>query len=271
MMLSLTSSGVASTLRHMDASSRRMQDVSMRLASGSRVSRARFDASGLQISERMKVRAEGFELAASNIQDGLSLAKVAEDGMTAVIDQLGRIQELALQSMNGTMSNQDRLTLDAEVQERLSEIARLMEEVEFNGIGLLKGDSSVDLQVGPSDDDQFELRLLGVDFVVDALAGRHARNQNQATILHGVSSTMMGRLIQMRSQQASQTRRLESMLDVARSSRVPLEAAASRIADADLAEETAAYARESILQQASVAVLSQAMRAPELALQLLRP
>ena len=197
----------------------------MRLASGSRVSRARFDASGLQISERMKVRAEGFELAARNIQDGLSLAKVAEDGMTAVIDQLTRIQELALQSMTGTISNQDRLALDAEVQERLGEITRLMDAVEFNGIGLLQGDSSIDLQVGPSDD----------------------------------------------AQQASQTRRLESMLDVARSSRVPLEAAASRIADADLAEETAAYARESILQQASVAVLSQAMRAPELALQLLRP
>jgi flagellin len=251
--LSFQSSGVATTLRHMDASSRRMQDVSMRLASGSRVTSARFDASGLQISERMRVRAEGFELAARNIQDGQSLARVAEDGMSAVIDQLGRIQELSLQAMNGTLSDEDRLTLDAEVQERVSEIARLMQETEFNGIALLQGDSSVTLQV-----------------VVTALTGRSAQTKNQATVMHAVSSTMMGRLIQMRSQQASQQSRLDSMLSAAQSSRIPLEAAASRIADADLAEETAAYARESIMQQASVAVLAQAMRAPELALQLLR-
>lgn len=270
MNLSFQSSGVATTLRHMDASSRRLQDVSMRLASGSRVTSARFDASGLQISERMRVRAEGFELAARNIQDGQALARVAEDGMSAVIDQLGRIQELSLQAMNGTVSDQDRLTLDAEVQERLDEIARLMEETEFNGIKLLQGDSSVTLQVGPNEDDRFELDLLGVDFVVTSLTGRNTRTKNQATVMHAVSSTMMGRLIQMRSQQASQQSRLDSMLSAAQSSRVPLEAAASRIADADLAEETAAYARESILQQASVAVLAQAMRAPELALQLLR-
>jgi flagellin len=145
-----------------------------------------------------------------------------------------------------------------------------MQETEFNGIALLQGDSSVTLQVGPSEDDRFELDLLGVDFVVTALTGRSAQTKNQATVMHAVSSTMMGRLIQMRSQQASQQSRLDSMLSAAQSSRVPLEAAASRIADADLAEETAAYARESILQQASVAVLAQAMRAPELALQLLR-
>ena len=74
--------------------------------------------------------------------------------MTVVIDQRPG-SELALQSMTGTISNQDRLALDAEVQERLGEITRLMDAVEFNGIGLLQGDSSIDLQVGPSDDDQF--------------------------------------------------------------------------------------------------------------------
>ena len=121
--------------RHMANVTNRIQGNYSRLASGLRIASAADDAAGLAISERMRSQIRSFSVAARNAQDGLSLAQTAEGALGEVSNILSRMRELAMQSSNGTLSNNDRTTIDAEFEELKSEINRIATETEFNGTG----------------------------------------------------------------------------------------------------------------------------------------
>lgn len=111
-----------------------------KLASGFRINRAGDDASGLAISEKMKAQIKGLETASANAQDGISLVQTAEGNLTEVHDMLNRMVELATKSANGTLQNEvDRDALQAEVNDLKSEINRIRDSANFNGIKLLNG------------------------------------------------------------------------------------------------------------------------------------
>ncbi len=135
--------------RHMANVTNRIQGNYSRLASGLRIASAADDAAGLAISERMRSQVRSFSVAARNAQDGLSLAQTAEGALGEVSTILSRMRELAMQSSNGTLSANDRTTLDAEFEELKSEINRIATETEFNGTALLEGtNTAITIQVG---------------------------------------------------------------------------------------------------------------------------
>ena len=111
-----------------------------KLSSGFRINRAGDDASGLAISEKMKAQIKGLETASANSQDGISLIQTAEGALTEVHDMLNRMVELAGKAANGTMdANVDRQALQKEVDALKSEIDRIAQGTNFNGIKLLDG------------------------------------------------------------------------------------------------------------------------------------
>lgn len=112
-----------------------------KLSSGFRINRAGDDASGLAISEKMKAQIKGLETASSNSQDGISLIQTAEGALTEVHDMLNRMVELAGKAANGTMDETvDRQALQKEVDALKSEINRIADGTNFNGIKLLNGE-----------------------------------------------------------------------------------------------------------------------------------
>ncbi|MEA5098048.1 MAG: flagellin, partial [Burkholderiaceae bacterium] len=120
-----------------------------RLSSGLRINNAKDDAAGLSISDRMTSQINGMNQAARNANDGISLAQTAEGSLSQVSTNLQRIRTLALQSANSTNSASDRSALNSEVQQLLSEIQRVSETTQFNGLNLLDGSfSSAQFQVG---------------------------------------------------------------------------------------------------------------------------
>lgn len=271
MNLSFSATGVASVLRHMQATQGRLQESSLRLASGSRVARTAFDAAGAQIASRMRVRASGYGIAARGVQDCLSLMNTSEDALASAVEQIERIKELALHAMTGTLSPEDRQIITMEVEARMAEFGRIATDTEYNGQQLLFGAFDLTLRTGPDPGDTMVINMNGIDFVLVAMAGLDADTAARAETLHGQAKSMIGRIMQIRTERAADTSSLRFTYESLRSAQTPLQAAASRIVDTDYAQETAVFAREQILQQASVAVLRQAMRAPELALRLLRP
>lgn len=111
-----------------------------KLSSGYRINRAGDDAAGLAISEKMRSQITGLERASDNAQDGISLVQTAEGALTEVHSMLNRMTELATQSANGTFDNTtDRKNLQKEVESLQSEINRIADETNFNGINLLDG------------------------------------------------------------------------------------------------------------------------------------
>ena len=111
-----------------------------KLSSGYKINRAGDDAAGLAISEKMRAQITGLETAQKNAKDGISLVQTAEGALTEVHDMLNRMVELANQSANDTYDNEtDRDNLQKELDQLRSEINRIADSSNFNGINLLDG------------------------------------------------------------------------------------------------------------------------------------
>lgn len=111
-----------------------------KLSSGFKINRAGDDAAGLAISEKMRAQIKGLETAQANANDGISLIQTAEGALTEVHSMLNRMTELATKSANGTMQDAvDREALQSELKSLSSEIDRIAQGTNFNGINLLDG------------------------------------------------------------------------------------------------------------------------------------
>ena len=113
-----------------------------KLSSGYKINRAADDAAGLSISEKMRKQIKGLTQASSNAQDGVSAVQTAEGALTEVHSMLQRMNELAVQSSNGTNSQTDRKAIQDEIDQLTSEIDRVSETTKFNETYLLKGDAT---------------------------------------------------------------------------------------------------------------------------------
>lgn len=135
--------------RNLNTSQNSLNTSLQRLSSGLRINSAKDDAAGLAISERFTTQIRGLNQAARNANDGISLAQTAEGDLGAITNNLQRIRELSVQSANATNSASDRVALQAEVSELISEIDRVASTSAFNGVKLLDGSfSAQQFQVG---------------------------------------------------------------------------------------------------------------------------
>jgi flagellin len=120
-----------------------------RLSTGLRINSAKDDAAGLAISERFTTQIRGLNQAVRNASDGISLAQTTESALGELTNNLQRIRELAVQSVNATNSASDRAALNAEVLERIAEVDRIAKQTNFNGVKVLDGSfGTATFQVG---------------------------------------------------------------------------------------------------------------------------
>lgn len=126
-----------------------MSTTLQRLSSGLRINSAKDDAAGLAISERMTSQIRGLNQASRNANDGISLAQTAEGALGTITNNLQRIRELSVQSVNATNSSSDRQALQEEVDALVAEIDRVAVQTSFNSVNLLDGTfSNQSFQVG---------------------------------------------------------------------------------------------------------------------------
>lgn len=134
--------------RNLNSSQNDYNTALERLSSGLRINSAKDDAAGLAISTRFESQITGLDQAIRNAGDGVSLAQTAEGALDSMTDNLQRIRELAVQSSNATNSDDDRVALQAEVEQLLAEVTRTAEETTFNGQTLLDGSFDGIFQIG---------------------------------------------------------------------------------------------------------------------------
>jgi flagellin len=259
--------------RNLSNVSDRLSGNFRRLASGLRIDIAADDPAGLGISERMRSQVRSLGQAARNTQDGVSLVQSAEGAMTEINSNLDRMRELAIQAANGTYSNEDRAIMDEEFQSLIAEIDRIATTSEFNDIQLLDGTSGpIPIQVGIDVTEIIEVPV--VDSTADALGltdpGYTVATLSEAEAILDDIDIAIDSVNSQRGQLGVAQNRLESSMRTILSIRENLTSAESRIRDVDIAMETADLTRNSILQQASVSVLTQANAQPQIALSLLQ-
>ncbi|WP_032115400.1 flagellin [Candidatus Arsenophonus nilaparvatae] len=130
-----------------------------RLSTGLRINSAKDDAAGMSIANGMTSNIMGMKQATRNANDGISLAQTAEGSLSQVNDNLQAIRNLAVQASNGTNSNKDIATLQAEVTQRIEEIGRIINQAEFNGNKTLDTNGTIMLQTGANHGEQIAVNV----------------------------------------------------------------------------------------------------------------
>lgn len=256
--------------KNLSAVTSRLQGNYSRLSSGLRITNASEDAAGLEISERLRSKVRAWGVAGRNTQDGISLAQTAEGALGEVSNMLSRMRELATQSANGTLSSTERTTLDNEFQELSGEIDRIATTTEFNGINLLDGSTATAVfQVGIDAGDTVTVNMQDTQAATIGISTLDVTSDTNASAAITALETAIDTVNSSRGELGASQNRLQSAFINAQNQRENLSAAESRIRDVDVASETADLTRNGILQQAAVAVLSQANAQPQLALRLL--
>ena len=260
--------------RSLSTTTDRLQANYRRLSTGLRISTASDDAAGLAISERFRAQIRSTNQAIRNAQDGISLTQTGEGALNEVSSILIRMRELSIQASNGTVSDADRATLNQEFGDLINEIDRIAQSTTFNGVKLLDGTgSTLTFQVGTG-------TTTGIDTIQLSTSDTLALTLGLSVLDIGSGGTPTTAVSQLddainavsrvRGQFGAAQNRLSTTIANLQIQSENLSAAESRIRDVDVAVETSALTRNSILQQAAISILAQANTQPQAALTLLQ-
>ena len=268
-----TNIGSLNAQRNLATSQGALNKSMQRLSSGLRINSAKDDAAGLAISDRMTSQIRGLNQAARNANDGISLAQTAEGALQETTNMLQRMRELAVQSSNDTNSTADRQSLDAEFQNLLEEINRIATSTSFNGKVLLSGayaSAAAVFQIGANAGQVISVNIGAATVSALQISGTAVSTYSAAQSAIALIDGAISIIDTVRGDLGAVQNRFESTIANLNNVAENLTAARSRILDADIAQETANMTKNNILQQAGVAILSQANQTPQLALQLLQ-
>lgn len=272
-----TNSGSLTAQRNLTRNARGLQQSISRLSSGIRVTSASDNAAGMAISENMRAQQKGFSQAMKNANDGVAVLQTAESGYQSVSDLLVRMRELAVQSANDSVSDTERGYLNTEFADLIDEMDRISSVVEYNGIQLLDGTAgsagtgAMVFQVGTRDstNDRIEINLGLQDSGSLGVNGDTINSQPDAQSAITAIDSALELLSTDRAQIGSTINTLNVAVDGLGSSIENYGTAMSQIKDTDMAEESSSFSKSNVLQQAGVAMLSQANQTPNLVMRLL--
>ncbi len=254
--------------RHYGAMSKAM----LRISTGYRINSAADDPAGLAISEKMRAQIRGLNMGAKNIQDGISLVQTAEGALNETHAMIQRMRELAVEAANDTLTDEDRKQLDLEFQELKKEIQRISTDTEFNTKTLLNGDyetNGIKIQAGANAGQSIELLINGVGSEALGLKDVSIATRDEADKAISSMEDALKRVSNERSRLGAYQNRLEHAYNANVNTAENLQAAESRIRDADIAKEMMNMVKAQILMQASQYVLAMHMQQAQSVLKLL--
>ena len=239
-----------------------------KLSSGEKINRAGDDAAGLAISEKMRSQIRGLNQASRNVSNGVSFIQTTESYLQETSDILQRIRELAVQSSNGLYSDEDRAMIQVEVSQLIAEVNRIASSAQFNGMNMLTGRFGKDggtemtFQVGANADQRISINIESATSAALGLTGIQGEESNTVSIASAdeAIATIDEALKTVNRQRAdlgavqNRMELTQKGIDVAAEN---LTSSESIIRDEDMATAMVDYTKNSILQQASTAMLAQ--------------
>ncbi|HAS88690.1 MAG TPA: flagellin, partial [Desulfovibrio sp.] len=261
------------------------------LSSGLRVGTAADDAAGLAIRELMRADIKSLNQGIRNANDAISMIQTADGALGVIDEKLIRMKELATQAATGTYNSDQRLIIDSEYQAMASEITRIANATDFNGIHLLNGNISgqnsahsggglkssgpIKVHFGAGNDSAEDYYYVSINTsTASALGvGLAAGNSISTQALAQKSLDKLNKAIiskdKIRANLGALQNRLENTITNLSIQAENVQASESRISDVDVATEMTEFTRNQILTQSAVAMLSQANGMPRMAMQLI--
>lgn len=243
-----------------------------KLASGERINKAGDDASGLAVSEKLRSQIRGLNQAGRNIENGVSFLQTTEGYLQETTDILQRVRELAIQAANGIYSDEDRMQIQVEVSQLVSEVDRVASQAQFNGMNMLTGSfgrwdgaKTMQFHVGANVDQN--VRVYIGTMTATALGLKNADGDNEqisiatpdlANATLGAVDSALLRVTKQRADLGAYQNRFEMASKGVNVAAENMQAAESRIRDTEMAAEIVDYTKNSILTQSGTAMLAQA-------------
>lgn len=247
-----------------------------RLSTGMKINNAGDDAAGLALSEKINGQLSSSDVCKNNAQTGLNMLSIADGDLDVINQNLQRIKDLAVQSANGVYSDEERLSMDQEVQLRLEEINRIADSSTFSDVNLLDGSiADMVLQIGAgSDIDQNTIDISGAfqEAHVSSLgiqADASVSTVDAARTMIDAIDAAVNNISSRRSIIGASMNRLDSTIDRIDIRKENLQSTYSTIRDTDIAAESSELTKQQILQQSAATLLQQANQTPSLALTLI--
>ncbi len=247
-----------------------------RLSTGMKINNAGDDAAGLALSEKINGQLSSSDVCKNNAQTGLNMLSIADGDLDVINQNLQRIKDLAVQSANGVYSDEERLSMDQEVQLRLEEINRIADSSTFSDVNLLDGSiADMVLQIGAgSDIDQNTIDISGAfqEAHVSSLgiqADASISTVDAARTMIDAIDEAVNNISSRRSIIGASMNRLDSTIDRIDIRKENLQSTYSTIRDTDIAAESSELTKQQILQQSAATLLQQANQTPSLALTLI--
>jgi flagellin len=259
---------------NLSRTSRNLQESFQRISSGLRITKAADDAAGLGVAESLDAQEISARQAMRNTNDGISIIQTAEGSTNEVANIVKRMRELAVQSSSETLASTERAYIQSEYLSLESEVERISQVTEFNGIALANGTNSVlNAQVGVMDSSNDRIAITLGDLRVTTLGidsgsidmSTAAGAQAAITTLDTALDTLNG----YRSDYGATQNRLDSALTNMETYAENLASAQSQIRDADFAWETAQLSKFQVMSQAGTSILAQANQVTQGAISLL--
>ena len=244
-----------------------------KLSSGLRINKASDDASGLAVSEKLRSQVRGLNQAERNIQNAVSFIQTSEGYLQETQDILHRMRELAVQSSNGIYTAEDRMQIQVEVSQLVDEINRIASHAQFNGMNIMTGAFANDSQTGDvmqfqvgSNMDQNEriyirtmtAQALGIQDSQGGVGTISISTPEQANQAIGYVDAALRVVSRQRADLGAYQNRFEMASKGVAVASENLQAAESRIRDADIASEMVDFVKNQILNQSNTAMLAQA-------------
>jgi len=254
-----------------------------KLSSAIRINRAGDDASGLAVSEKMRSQIRGLNKAGENIQNGVSFIQTTEGYLAETTDILQRIRELSVQASNGIYSDEDRMQIQVEVSQLVMEVDRIASSAQFNGFNMLTGRFAhsstteiMQLHVGANMDQKVKI-FIGTmtSTALGLLEGNEQKEKVNLTTAEGANSTIgvvdaaLMKVNRQRADLGAYQNRFETAYNGILIASENLQAAESRIRDANMAKEMVEFTRNQILLETSSAMLAQGNAQPRAILKLM--
>lgn len=265
---------------NLDVATSKMNTSMERMASGSKINSAKDDAAGLAVSTTLKNTISSSKVATDNVHIGSDMLSSIEGTLDVISENLGRIRDLTEQASNGTYSTDDLAAISSEVGKRLSMVDNLATSTTFNGIKLLDGSATagITLQIGTGSAAVDKLTLESSIFagvnMTSTLSGLttaiSAGNPAATSVYLGTIDTAVKNMTSRVTAIGAAQNQLAAVADGLSVQTQNLTSALSTIRDADIANESASYVQQQILQSASASLLTQANSAPQIALTLIK-
>ncbi|EPJ1434327.1 flagellin [Escherichia coli] len=169
------------TQNNLNKSQSSLSSAIERLSSGLRINSAKDDAAGQAIANRFTSNIKGLTQASRNANDGISIAQTTEGALNEINNNLQRVRELSVQAANGSNSDSDLDSIQAEITQRLSEIDRVSGQTQFNGVKVLAQDNTLKIQVGANDNESISINLKEITSGTLGLNGFRVTGDKAAT------------------------------------------------------------------------------------------